>query len=159
MAKAIRLLIVLLMTFSALAAFSPARRLTELLPISFLASLTPSAVEQLSHVLAIYVPFMRTPIAEHFHYPPLVIYGPEASKHFGLEHEAMHAVDPCSNDGVCQHAFADLVPAEVLYSAAELYGLKRWSDGEAWAMIPLLYEWDFEALPPEVHAAYSAVLR
>ncbi len=136
----------------------PAQRLSELLRPGFLASLTATAASAVAAVHAIYVPLMHEPIAIYLREAETVLYGPHARPD-GVQHEAMHVVDPCRAEAACERAFADGVPPELLYSAWELYGKGAWNDGEVWAMVPMLFDWEPDAMPIEVRAAYAGVFR
>lgn len=146
----------LMLSLSALLSLPPARRLVDLLPERFTGRLTPAASEQLANVRAIYVPFMQDPIAIHFEWPEIVLYGPNATPE-RLAHEAMHVIDPCRMDDACATAFANSLPPELLYSSWELYRHGAWRDREAWAMVPMLFDWHVDQMPAAVQSEYAAV--
>lgn len=134
----------------------PAQRLSGLLRPSFLARLTATAAAEVAAVRAIYVPLMHKSVTIYLRDVETVLYRPQAPS-AETQHEAMPVALPCRAEAACEHAFANSVPAELPYSAWELYGTGSWDEGEAWAKLPMPFDWEPHTTPMEVQVAYAGV--
>jgi hypothetical protein len=72
-----------------------------------------------------------------------------------LRHDALHALDWAGGQMASETSgFLKVVPAHLRQRAERLY--KGWlRSGELWAILPIVVDWQWDQLPPDVAAFYA----